>query len=302
MFHAIQRTVSFAVAVAAYALVNSAVAGSLPTNGLILGLSADQNVTTSGGVVTGWGDLNGNIQRVGGTQGTPTVGTIVTPNGTHPAISFNGSAGLALNDAVALSQQNLSVFVVANLSTTNQSAEFISNYNNNGVSNGWADGIADGVANQPKWFTGPDGIDHLGATTGANLVPGNSAINAYLLTETISVTGSDSTKNANAANGLFAAINQPSTPDTVPGIPYDGHEQVGVGYLNAFGGVQFLTGNIAEILVYNNTAPGYNAAAVNGYLEAKYFSPEPSSFVLLGLAAALVAGRALTGRRTNKVE
>ena len=284
------------VVFAASALVLPLAAGQawaglgLPTTGLVLGLDASQNVTTSGGSVVGWGDANGGAQRVNGTVGTPTVGSLVTPNGTHAAINFNGSSGLSLNDAPALSLQNLTIFVVGNLSTTNLSAEFISDYHNNGVSNGWADGISDFNSNQPKWFTGPDNIDQLGKTTGANLVPGSGALNAYLLTESIS--GGE--KNANAANGFNAAINQTSTPDTVAGIPYDGQEQVGVGFLNAFGGIQYLTGNIAEILVYDNSAPGFNAAAVNTYLIEKYFVPEPASLAIWGVA---IAGGLLVARR-----
>jgi hypothetical protein len=303
MSHATNRTVAVAIiAAAAFAAnlnqANQAAAAPLPTSGLVLALDGS-GISTTGGVISGWTDENGGTPRFNGVVGSPTLGTIVTPNGSHPAASFNGSSGVALNDPAALSQQNLSVFVVANLATTNQSAEFISNYVNNNGSHGWADGISDGNANQPKWFTGPDGIDNLGNTTGAHLVPGSGANNAYLLTETISVTGGNSTKGADAANGLGLAFNQPSTPDTVPGIPYTGGEQVGVGFLNAFGGVQFLNGNIAEILVYNNSTPGFNAAAVTNYLEQKFFTPEPSSFVLLGLAGVLVAGGALNRRRAK---
>ncbi len=265
----------------------------LPTTGLVLGLDASQHVTTSSGSVVGWGDANGGAQRVSSTVGTPTVGSMVTPNGTHAAINFNGSSGLVLNDAAALSLQNLSIFVVGNLLSPNHTSdEFISDYHNNGSSNGWADGISDSNVNQPKWFTGPDGADALGGTTGANLVPGSGALNAYLLTESIS--GGE--KNANAANGFNAAFNQTSAPDTVTGIPYDGQEQVGVGFLDAFvpNGLQHLTGNIAEILVYDNTAPGFDAAAVNTYLVDRYFAPEPASFAVWGV---VIVGGLLVARR-----
>lgn len=276
------------IVAASCAAAHYAGAAPLPTSGLLLGLGADSGVSTTAGVVTGWTDENTAAQKVSGTVGTPTPTTIVTPNGTHAAVNFNGGSGLALNNGAAMSLQNLSIFVVANLSANNTSAEFISDYHNNGSSNGWADGISDFATNQPKWFTGPDGADALGGTTGANLVPGAGAINAYLMTETISA----GVKNANTANGLNAAINQPSVPDAVAGIPYDGNEQGGVGFLNAFGGIQFLTGNIAEVLVYDNTAAGFNAADVNSYLVGKYFAtPEPASLGLLAFGSLAMLGR-----------
>ena len=199
MLHKIQLAIVFGL-VAALALVTKTAHASieLPTSGLVLALDASQNVTTTSGVVTGWADANTSVQRVNGTLGAPTLDTLVTPNGTHAAISFNGSSGLSLNDAPALSLQNLSVFVVGSLTVPNTSAEFISNYNNNGVSNGWAAGISDATTDSPKWFTGPDGIDHLGANTGATLIPGSAANNAYLLTFTISA----GLKDASAANML----------------------------------------------------------------------------------------------------
>ena len=71
---------------------------------------------------------------------------------------------------------------------------------------------------------------------------------------------------------------------------------MGVGFLNDFNGVQFLTGQIAEILVYDN-ASANTVSAATAYLDAKYFSiatPEPSSVVvwlLSGVTGLLVAGR-----------
>ncbi len=285
------------VGIASSIMASGAFASSVPTAGLVLGLDASQNLTPpSSGTVTMWGDINGGANRVASVIGTPTVTTIATPNGSHAAINFDGLSGLVLNDAAALSLQNLSIFVIGNLTPSgsiHNSDEFITDYHNNGSSNGWATGISDhtpmqngpldpGTPNQPKWFTGPDGADALGGTTGATLVPGTAASNTYLLVNSIN----GGTKNADAYNGVGGTIiDQHSTSDTVAGIPYDTHEVAAIGVLDAFvpAGLQHLTGNIAEVLVYNNAAPGYNQQSVLNSLYNEYGVPEPSSLALLSL-------------------
>ena len=199
---------------------------------------------------------------------------------------------MALNDAAALSLQKLSIFVVADTTVNQNSGEFISNYNNNGSSNGWAVGNSDSVAGQLKWFSGPDGGDVLGGTTGLAVNP-NTYYNINMAADP--ATG----KTASTFDGVHTA----SASETTYGfgtnqIPYTGGEQVGVGFLNAFGGAQFLKGNIAEILVYNDTGLtssqiATQTAAVNLYLDNKYFLvPEPSMLMLAALAIPVPAFRA----------
>jgi len=300
MSHTLKVGMILGLALGSSQIAGYAHAGPLPpnggTSGYVMGIAADTGLSFSGTTVNGWADEVTAAQLVNGGTGAPKAGTIVTPNGTHAAVSFletgTGAGqgdGLSLNNAAALQLESLSIFVVANVTDGHLSQEFISDYSPNSFSHGWAHGMSDGTADQPKWFTGPDSTHGLSDATGATLGIGTAAENAYLLIDTATVNGADTIKTTYAGN-LLNLTNTQTNSETLSGysIPYntDGSQQVGVGYLNAFGGLQYLTGNIAEILVYNNQAPGYSASAVTAYLEAKYFAvPEPSSVVLLALGA-----------------
>ncbi len=51
-----------------------------------------------------------------------------------------------------------------------------------------------------------------------------------------------------------------------------------------------MQGDIAEILVYAGTN-AVNQAAVESYLDAKYFIPEPATMLILGLGGVLIRRR-----------
>ena len=229
------------------------------------------------------------------------INNFQTPNGSHAAVYFNGGSGIALNVGTLLNKQNLSIFVVGSLTTTNQSAEFISNYSYSGQSDGWADGISDGTPNSPKWYTGPDSpLAPLGGNTLPNtMTPGSGENNAYLLIDTISSPGGVLTKTATLAN-TWALASSNTVSGTDPGylIPYSGGEYPALGYLSNAGN-QRLTGDIAEILVYDNSVEGFNANAVEAYLNAEFFSsPEPSSLISgLSMFAIAAIGLAIKRRR-----
>ena len=84
----------------------------------------------------------------------------------------------------------------------------------------------------------------------------------YLVTSTID------------ANGKVASLYDGTTTSTASDpnsfIPYDGLEQVSIGYLS-FADTQHLNGNIAEILVYGGIGAA-SRSKVASYLQAKYFA------------------------------
>jgi len=269
-----------------------------PSSGQVLWLAADSGVTTTGGTVTGWVDSGTAAERVNGTVGTPTPGNVSFGNGNHAVVSFSGLSGLSITNG-GMSQQALDIFVVASNNADQNGGEFVTNYNNNGNSNGWAVGNADPApdAGQVKWFSGPDGNGSLGNTTGLALTPGSY----YIINATIANTPGAVGKTASTFDGT--TLNGPVS-DGVTSIPYSGSELGGIGFLNAFGGAQFLNGKIAEVLVYDNT--GLTASqiaaeqvAVGTYLYDKYFAvvPEPSSVISLALGGVALVGGSLLRRR-----
>jgi hypothetical protein len=274
-----------------FSLPTQVEAASLPTSGLVMALDGS-GVSTTGGIVSGWTDETG-PQRFASAFNSPTLTTgVVFPNGTtHSVVSFNGTSGVALNNAPALSLQTLAVYVVGDTNANQTSGEFVTNYSHTSQSNGWAVGNSDTSAGQLKWFSGPDGSDTLGGTTGLHVTPGQY----YLIDMTADPTAGKTASTFNLSGTHSAS--EASYGSGTNSIPYAGSEAPAIGFLNAFGGLQGLNGNVAEVLVYNTSLPGYNAAAVTSYLEAKYFTPEPSSFVLLGLAGVVVAGGAVARRR-----
>ncbi len=305
-------------------------------------ITADSGVTsgasqaTNGQTVTGWTDSGNSSQIFNQAVGSqfaselPTYTTGVTfPNGTvHNVVTFDGNAGIILNPTLTsnLTVQSLNIFVVADDTTnpnsipgappgTQTSGEFITNYNNNGSSNGWAVGNSDtpAYANQVKWFTGPDGGDALGNTTGLSLTNGTYySINMQVL-QAIASTKSGSTTSDGVNYSLSNPYPETSYGNGTNSIPYNPSGQSGsIGFLGfQFGGsfpngIQNLYGNIAAILVYNDTGltsaqVAAQTALVNTYINETYFIaapvPEPSSVALTLAGSALIAGMAIYRRR-----
>jgi hypothetical protein len=270
-----------------------------PSTGQVLWLSADSGVSTTGGVVTGWDDEGSNAETIDSTAGDPSLTTgVFFPNGTtHNVVNFDGSGdGLVLNGSIAtaMAQQKLNIFVVANTTVDQNSGEFLTDYHNTGpssfTSHGWAVGNADtpAPAGQLKWFTDPDGGDTLGSSTGLAVTPGSyygihMTVNPATgkTAETYGGPGSGS-----ASEGTYGAGSN--------SITYDPSVSASLGFLNAFGGAQFLQGNIAEVLVYDDTGLtsdqiAAESAAVNAYISQRYFTtvsvPEPASLGMIALGA-----------------
>ena len=96
-----------------------------PSSGRLLWLAADRNISTSGSTVVGWNDAGTNIARFSSSVGNPTLGVASFPNGNHAAVLFDGASGIVLNGAGALSQQDLSIYIVATSDISQASRIFL---------------------------------------------------------------------------------------------------------------------------------------------------------------------------------
>lgn len=268
-------------------LTGAAVAGPVPPGAPILAISGDDSTTTAG-VVSGLTDEYNSSQRFGSAFGgtSPTVSSVVFPNGSsHTVMNFAGSQGIKLANT-NLNTQDLNIFVVADTTADQTSGEFLTDYNNNGASNGFAVGNSDGAAGQVKFFTGP-GSDGLSGSTGLVLTP-----NTYYSIHTTANNGltatGQKTADTTTSNGLNGLTTSGPVSDGTSNIVYDGSEAPAIGVLVYNTGIQQLQGNIAEVLVYNDTGLTQaqidaQTAGVNTYINNKYFvTPEPSSLALLG--------------------
>ncbi len=309
-----------ALAIALAAWTASANAGILPTANLVLGLEADNGVSTNSfGVVTGWTDHASSTNAIAYINNTttpdsptnlpgtntpvgsasllatgPNLTTATFGNGTHAVINFNGADGLIMTDAVtqALSAQNLSVFIVGTLGTAGNSQIFIASFLNNNT--GWGSGISDNPPDpnshteDPKFYTAGGGVgDTISAYAGETMTPGTF----YLRNDVINASG----KTVTLYDG--STTQTPTVAaDSTNTITYTSNYATGqnssLGFLS-FGGTaysaQYLLngGQIAEVLVYSGASPT-TLSQVQSYLDAKFFAPvpEPSTLALAGLALA----------------
>lgn len=174
------------------------------------------------------------------------------PNGSHPAIRFNGASGFNLDNDASLELTELSVFAVASVKNTVASEIFLAHFK---PTFGWALGVSDSTAGRVKWFTAPPQSMEPTAGSLDNNVP-------TLLTGTF-------------GGGTKELFVNGSLADSLGGVSLDyggGGGALTVGYLGPFG--QYLQGDIAELLVFNS-ADEVPRADVEAYLSAKYFQPDP---------------------------
>ncbi|MCL5098347.1 MAG: immunoglobulin domain-containing protein [Candidatus Omnitrophica bacterium] len=247
-------------------LVPGALTIQPPSVDRLLWLSADLEVLADDTGVYEWNDKSGaaNEHDALYSFGAPQQGLVSFPNGMHPVVSFDGSAGLALDNTADFNVQNLTVYVVGDVDNTKTSMNFLGNWE------GWTLGISDGSPGVIKWVTYEGGgvrsvepaASHLdnripALIEGAFTYPGNKSV---------------------TVNGV-----QLSSQASSAAIDYATARGVTVGSLFPTP-TQTLVGDIAEILVYSNVSPDQDAA-VRAYLAAKYFSP---STVLPRLASAIL--------------
>ena len=256
----------------------------------VLWLNADHgSLPAVGNQVTQWTDYGNGNPTLTTVNGVSTVGTSVFPNGSvHNVVTFGaaGNSAFALTSAIqaATKSQALDIFIVGNHSAASSGHGEISfaNFNPSG-SFGYAAGLSDSLTNVPKFYTNGETSD-----TNAGLSP--LGVGQYSLINDL-ISSSGKTQSVYLGGTSF----QSATDAGTTGINYSGGEEATLGSLS--GGFQYYHGNIAEVIVFNDT--GLTAVqiaaeqlAVGTYLANNYFVPEPSTFVLFGLGAfALLCGR-----------
>ena len=230
-----------------------------PTDGMALWLKADAGVIAPGTPIGQLADLAPAGTHNGTAVGTPVLTETTFPNGLHPVVHFNGSSGFALEDSAGLYIQNLSIYVVASVNNQLSGRIFLGNYRD---VYGWCFGIADGLPGRVKWFTSevPGWLPN-------SLEPPAAAL-ADNVPTLITATKASGGNKALYVNGAEAG--------SVPGvldIAYSGLEKLTVGYLGN-NNVQWLVGDIAEILVYSSVSDEQRTA-VEAYLTEKYITIPP---------------------------
>ena len=237
---------------------NSQITISVPINvdgppeaGLALWLAADVGVTTSGSTVTGWEDLSDGRNN-GTAVGNPQLVNVDFPGGQRQAIRFDGSDGFNLATTNDLNLSSITIYAVMRTIASNASRIIIANYRD---VTGFGLGISDSVNNRIKWFT-------------------SNPINSMEPASASLILGEFVTLEANFTGGGKELYFNGSSVGTVnsTGLTYEGDNELTVGYLT--GNRQFLVGDIAEILVYDEV-DSEQSEFVNAYLQEKYFDDPP---------------------------
>ncbi len=213
----------------------------------VLWLKAGEGVSSDGSGVALWQNQSDPNNHAVRQFGNPQATTATFPNGDFPVIRFNGDDGFYLADAAALRLSTLSIYMVGSIDAGSQSQVFLSNYTD---IQGFVLGISDTAAETVKWFT---------AAPGAPLEP-ETALKTerpYLITAVQD--GGSSAKSLR--------VNTQEVASGTAALTYTSQTIAGVGVLEP--GRQFLTGDIAEILVVDSADAAVREAAEN-YLMGKY--------------------------------
>jgi len=227
-------------------------------SGLSMWFDAAQNVTSSGGNVSQWADLSSSelVAAQSSPSAEPSLTSNVTQLNNKPVIYFGGSAYLTHAN---ISMTGFTAFIVRDFTQGNPYIQY--------VLGGDDQGNASGICSQGEYY-----LNGNGAESGYGVYNSSGSPNGYFgavtsdLVNTFSIYTTEPTKLFR--NGISPTINTVSTIPNIsfscigikPGVPYFAY-----------------IGNLAEVIVYNDTLSDPSRLLAEGYLRCKF-----SNYVDLG--------------------
>lgn len=243
---------------------NATATGGLPiTSGLNVRFSASDLSATNmvGGALTHGATVNTWVDSVSSLVGNKSGSPIYKEHGAggQPSVYFDGSSKFDIPFNAALNPNELTVFIVANSSSTANATQYIIN-NSNNSDTGWNIRYRHASNNDIVLTLYEDGGAKDYSITTGTLLPNQIQLSAH----TVDLTDSDHTTRSYNRGELEDTDND----DGYDAVPSGVASQIGA--LN--NGNRFI-GNIYEIIVYNRVLSFDEQAQVEGYLSNKYGIP-----------------------------
>jgi hypothetical protein len=278
---------------AALVLFVAAFVGAQPPGTPILHLRADLGVQTDGTGLTVWEDQSptGNDAiRVDNAFGTPTMApaTRTFTAGERDVIRFSQPDGFLALDHTSLDLTEMTLYIVTEDADVARRRQYFSNYTNT-INWGW--GYAFGIDSDPS-IGGPDVRIVRDFTSNGTPPPGHSDSNLgngnVPPRDTMTAITHTMSESAGVKETYFNNVFVGSNTIAPGGIAYDtmnpGAQAASIGGLGQLqNGFFYYQGDIAEVIVYDAAHGADDRAAVQGYLDARYFVPEPGALVLLAV-------------------
>jgi hypothetical protein len=225
--------------------------GGVPTN-VRLWLKANAGVSSFLGTVSGWSDQSGggnNASTVNGVNPALTVSAI----NSYPAITYSGTGGLQGSFGANITANNASAFIVENITPAGT--------NTAGLFSIAASGAVDSaVASSVSFFESNTGViaTARSAAAGGKYTNANALGQYHLCSSHFSATQNlFYTEGAASTNAAFTAAALASRVYTV-GSRYTGSAS------------QYLTGQIAEVILYDRLVSAAERNQIESYLAIKY--------------------------------
>lgn len=257
-----KRYLSFPVAY--WVEQNATATGGLPvTSGLSVRFSASDLSATNmvGGALTHGATVNTWVDSASSVVANKSGSPIYKEHGAggQPSVYFDGSSNFDISFNAALNPNELTVFIVANSSSTANATQYIINTSNNSDT-GWNIRYRHASNNDIVLTLYEDGGAKDYSITTGTLLPNEIQLSAH----TVDLTDSDHTTRS---------YNRGELEDTDTGDGYDAVPSGVASQIGALNSGNRFIGNIYEIIVYNRVLSFDEQAQVEGYLSNKYGIP-----------------------------